>query len=349
MLCLGIETTCDETGLALVKDGELLEAVLASQAKLHSLFGGVVPELASREHYHYIGALFDELIRRADINFNAIDFIAVARGPGLLGSLLVGMAFAKGLALGLGRPLLGINHLHAHLLANGLSQKLEYPALGLLASGGHTELYRIESPCEFVRLGRALDDAAGEAFDKTGKALGFPYPGGKFVDEMAGKGAINPTLFPKPFLNNDNLDFSFSGLKTAVATLIGAKGDVGIADREKENLCASFNYAVAVTLKKKMERALRLSKDIRQLWVAGGVAANSMLRCELQNLARKHSLPLLVPEPEYCCDNGAMIAYAGCLAAREGYFHTLELESVPRGRKIPDDMLNMRQNAALSN
>ncbi len=180
MLCIGIETSCDETGLALVRDGRLVHAVMSSQADIHALFGGVVPEIASREHYRLIGPLYDLLLREAGVGPTELDAVAVARGPGLLGSLLVGMAFAKGLALGFDIPLVGVNHLHAHLLAAGLERELVFPALGLLVSGGHTHIYRIESPVSFRLLGRTLDDAAGEAYDKVAKMLRLPYPGGVF-------------------------------------------------------------------------------------------------------------------------------------------------------------------------
>lgn len=220
MLCLGIESSCDETALALVEDGRLLGSVLASQSNVHALFGGVVPELASREHYRYVGPLFDELMQRCGTKPADLDLVAAARGPGLLGSLLVGVAFAKTLALGLGAPFLGVNHLHAHLLAVGLEHELVFPALGLLVSGGHTHLYRLESPWRCLLLGRTLDDAAGEAFDKVGKLLGLAYPGGQLLDALARTGAASPKLFPRPYLDNDNLDFSFSGLKTAAAVFI---------------------------------------------------------------------------------------------------------------------------------
>ncbi|MCL2123838.1 MAG: tRNA (adenosine(37)-N6)-threonylcarbamoyltransferase complex transferase subunit TsaD, partial [Desulfovibrionaceae bacterium] len=184
MLCLGIESSCDETALALVHDGTLVDAVLASQADMHALFGGVVPELASREHYRFMGPLYDQLMSRNGLTAAELDVVAVARGPGLLGSLLVGVAFAKALALGTHARFVGVNHLHAHLLAVGLQESIPWPCLGLVVSGGHTEIYRMESPMRFTRLGRSLDDAAGEAFDKIAKLLGLPYPGGIHLDAL---------------------------------------------------------------------------------------------------------------------------------------------------------------------
>lgn len=348
MLCLGIETSCDETGLALVEDGRLVDSVLASQADIHSLFGGVVPELASREHYRYIGPLFDELLKKTGIDSHAIDYVCAARGPGLLGSLLVGVAFAKALAIGLNKPFLGINHLHAHILVTGLAEKLPFPFLGLLVSGGHTCLYRVEAPGKFVILGQCLDDAAGEAFDKIGKVLGMPYPAGKMIDEFAARGKAAGLDFPKPYLDNDNLDFSFSGLKTAAAQYVEKEHPAGawFAKAQKdpghgkklENFCAAFNEAIAETLCLKTQRGLKRHRDARALVVAGGVAANSLLRQKMATLGEKYGLPLCCPAPALCTDNGIMIAQAGYLLARDGFSHGLEMETIPRGRKMPDDM-----------
>lgn len=347
MLCLGIESSCDETALALVEDGRLVEAVLASQAEMHALFGGVVPELASREHYRYMGALYDELMQRSGRHGADIDLVAVARGPGLLGSLLVGTAFAKGVALGLGKPFLGVNHLHAHLFAAGLEQPLTFPALGLLVSGGHTHLYRLEAPWRCLPLGRTLDDAAGEAFDKVGKLLGLEYPGGRLMDALARCGRADPTLFPRPYLDNDNLDFSFSGIKTAVATyaaghLAGLSWPrplrrVEDAPQELRDCCASFSLAVAETLCAKVARALDRNPDLKTLVLAGGVASNSLLREHAACLMRRRGGKAVMPGPALCTDNAAMVAYAGWLLGSAGYAHTLDMETVPRGRAVPDD------------
>lgn len=343
MICLGIESSCDETSLALVRDGELIGHTLASQACVHSVFGGVVPELAGREHYRHIGPLFDELLEKADIEAWEIDCIAVARGPGLLGSLLVGVSFAKALALGLGRPLLGVNHLHAHLLAAGLDGKLVYPGLGLLVSGGHTQLYEIKSPDCFVPLGRTLDDAAGEAFDKVGNELGFHYPAGKKVDELAQMAGKAEYQLPRPYLDNDNLDFSFSGLKTAAITL--ARQEMPKKDwapDAKAAFCRSLNEAIAETLLVKARRALERLPETRAIWLAGGVAANSAIRRTISELAEANSLRFIAPSARHCVDNGAMIAYAGYLLHGLGYGHGLDFEAVPRGRKIPEDMKKPR-------
>lgn len=338
MICLGIETSCDETALALVGDDGLMAATLASQAQAHAIFGGVVPELAGREHYRHIGPLYDQLLARAKISQREIDCVCVARGPGLLGSLLVGVSFAKALALGLGRPVLGVNHLHAHLLAAGLSASLVYPAIGLLVSGGHTHLYKISGPAEFKLLGRSLDDAAGEAFDKIGCELGFAYPAGREIDSRGVRARGCGFQLPRPYLDNENLDFSFSGLKTAAISQIRQMGK-SRADWDKDDFCRELNNAVADTLRTKTERALAANRDARAIWLAGGVAANSAVRREIENLAACHGLEFIAPPVSLCSDNGVMVAYAGHLLYGLGYRHGLAFEAVPRGRSIPQDML----------
>lgn len=349
MLVLGIETSCDETALALVGDGALAGAVLASQADVHALFGGVVPELASREHGRTIGPLFDELMARCHVAPADIDAVAVSRGPGLLGSLLVGVAFAKGLCLGTGARLVGVNHLMAHLLACGLENELRFPALGLLVSGGHTNIYLFEDAGHARQLGRTIDDAAGEAFDKSGKLLGLAYPGGRLVDELASRGRADPRLFPRPYTDNDNLDFSFSGLKTAVAQHVETHLAGGSWPRPLEraedapqalcDCCASFNLAVVETLETKVRRALGRFPAVRELLVAGGVAANTLLRARLSRLMEERGGRAVMPSRALCTDNAAMVAYAGWLYASRGMGHDLSLETIPRGRPIPDDFL----------
>ena len=356
MLCLGIESSCDETALALVENGRLLASVLASQADVHALFGGVVPELASREHYRYIGPLFDELMRRCRCRSADIDLVSVARGPGLLGSLLVGVAFAKGLALGLGVPFLGLNHLHAHLLAVGLERELSFPCLGLLVSGGHTHIYRLEAPWRCLPLGRTLDDAAGEAFDKVGKLLGLAYPGGGLMDALATAGKADAGLFPRPYLDNDNLDFSFSGLKTAALTYLRDHPELLEEGRRVRDagtdsasaalcdVCASYMLAVAETLSLKVEKAFgrEEGKGITGIVVAGGVAANTQVRAAMQSLADRIGKPLLLPSRFLCTDNAVMIAHAGELLARKGYGQGLAFPAIPRGQKLPDDLGALR-------
>lgn len=340
MICLGIETSCDETALALAQDGNLLDSVLASQADLHAIFGGVVPELASREHYRFIGPLFDELMRRNNIEAKNLNAITVTRGPGLLGSLLVGSAFAKALALTLNIPLVGVNHLHAHLLACGIGKTMVFPALGLLVSGGHTHIYKIDAPEKFSLLGRTLDDAAGEAFDKIGHMLGMDYPAGKHIDELARNGKAENKLLPRPYLDNDNLDFSFSGLKTAAFQIINKKfPDKHYSDNDLKNFCASLNLAIAETLAIKVKRALKKYPECQSVWLAGGVAANSMVRDSISALALDAGKAFMAPELKHCTDNAAMIAFAGSLLTQKGARHDLALEVIPRGRKIPNDIV----------
>ena len=352
MLILGIETSCDETAVALVEDGRLVGEKLATQIDMHALFGGVVPEIASREHLRVLPRLFRELMAETDTRPDDLDAVAVARGPGLLGSLLVGVSFAKGLCYSTGASLIGVNHLWAHLLAPGLAEELHFPALGLLVSGGHTHTYRINSPVEFELLGRTLDDAAGEAFDKVAKVLNFPYPGGRNIDELGSEAEPDTSMFPRPYIDNPSLDFSFSGLKTAVANYVAARPELvfkHMADKQavaalkgkpRENLaevCASFNWSVADTLRIKVERALKQAGDVKSLIMAGGVAANSMIRVTMRKVAEEHGVRLTLPDFALCTDNGAMIAFAGWQLAKAGYSHSLELEAVPRGRVVPLD------------
>ena len=349
MICLGIESSCDETALALVDEGRVAASVMASQADVHALFGGVVPELASREHGRLIGPLYDLLWQKTDLRPQDVDCIAFARGPGLLGSLLVGAAFAKSLAVGLSRPVLGVNHLHAHLLAAGLEHTLLFPALGLLVSGGHTHIYRIDSPRIFTALGRTLDDAAGEAFDKVGKLLGLPYPAGRLIDDLARQGTAIPGMFRCPYMDNDNLDFSFSGLKTAAATAIKSNPDMarsigqnGKPSSDLADFCASLQDVIAETLRQKFSRAIDRQSGIRSLIVAGGVAANSAVRSAMTGLSTEKGLPVAIPSPLLCTDNGSMVAYMGWLLAKEGGRHDLRVSCIPRGMAIPDDMRFLR-------
>ena len=355
MLTLGIESSCDETAFALVEDGKLLGSVISSQIDIHALFGGVVPEIASREHYRLIGHLYDSLLADTGVDAGQIDNVAVSRGPGLLGSLLVGVGFGKGLVAGTDKTLIGVNHLHAHLLAAGLEQELVFPALGLLVSGGHTQIYLIRSADDFVELGKTLDDAAGEAFDKVAKMLNMPYPGGKYIDQLGAMATPDTKRFTRPYLDNKNLNFSFSGLKTAVSLYIEKHQHLKLPSLDDVNelfdgthdvselaeLCASFNFTVADTLRVKMQRAIDQLKEqgeqIGSIVVAGGVAANSVIRESMAGIAKKNRLVLTLPSFSLCTDNAAMVAYTGELLVRKGFSHGLDLDAIPRGRKIPQD------------
>ena len=364
---LGVETSCDETALALVDVAPgravLLGEALASQAPVHALFGGVVPEIASREHLRVLPQLFESLLQRTGVAAASISGVAVARGPGLLGALLAGVSFAKGLALGLNAPLVGVNHLEAHLLAAGLEQELPLPAIGLLVSGGHTELVRM-SPGQsvypaFAILGRTLDDAAGEAFDKCAKALNLPYPGGACLDGLAALAPARddsqqaPSPFTVPYVDNDSLDFSFSGLKTAAMTAIQKQPtlrrealcsveealEAGGREPALARFCAQFNLAVARALEVKTRRALERHPDARALVLAGGVAANRLVRTLLGTLAAERGVAFVAPAPGLCTDNAAMVAHAGGLLLASGQRHPLSLEAIPRGRAIPADFV----------
>lgn len=354
MLVLGIESSCDDTGLALVNEKGVVASYLSSQVPLHALFGGVVPELASREHARLMPLLFDSLMSESGMALSDIDRIAVTRGPGLLGCLLVGLSFAKGLSFGTGIPLIGVNHLHAHLLAAGLEHDLVFPSLGILVSGGHTHLLRMESPVHMQVLGRTIDDAAGEACDKFAKIIGLPYPGGALLDRLASFGCPDPHMFPRPYTRNEHCDFSFSGLKTAakewaeehpearVARLpAGGRYEDDVlmaADPALKDAAASFLQAVAETIRIKAERAAALFAP-KSLYVAGGVAANSFVRRESAAMAEALGVPLCIPSPKLCTDNGAMVAYSGYLLAKCGCHHDLGLSAVPRGKLIPEDWI----------
>ncbi len=348
-VCLGIETSCDETSVALWAGGRLEAELVHTQIPMHSVFGGVVPELASREHLRLLDPLVRSLLEQAGRPAGeGIGLVAVTRGPGLLGALLVGIAYAKSLALALGVPVVGVNHLHAHLMACEFSGAIEYPALGLLVSGGHTHLYHMPRPCAFELMGRTLDDAAGEAFDKIAKLLNLPYPGGKYIDELARLGTPDPRLFTRPYLNNDNCDFSFSGLKTAVALHVGqhalppldyAAFDAAAVPGQVRDLCATVGETIAQTLLEKTRRALGRLEGVRTLCLAGGVAANSRLREVFSGFAAQAGLKFLAPAQKYCGDNGAMIAYAGVQLARLGLTSPLDFEAIPRGRNVPDDYI----------
>lgn len=321
MRVLGIETSCDETGLALYDSEQgLLGHVLHSQIDLHREFGGVVPELASRDHIRKMVELTDALMEKTNSKLSDVDAIAYTAGPGLIGALLVGTAYANSLAYSLGVPSVGVHHLEGHLLAPMLEdEKPEFPFLALLVSGGHTLLADVRGLGDYEILGSTLDDAAGEAFDKTAKLMGLPYPGGPELARLAESGDATTYKFPRPMLNKPNLDFSFSGLKTAVyytlQDLQEEKEELSLED--KQNIAASFQQAVVETLIGKVKKALKQTRH-KQVVVAGGVGANKQLREDLASLMRKLNGSVCYPRHEFCTDNGAMIAYAGYMRLQAG-------------------------------
>jgi N6-L-threonylcarbamoyladenine synthase len=308
MLVLGIETSCDETGVALY-DGErgLLGHVLHSQARLHADYGGVVPELASRDHVRRLLPLTARLLGETGSHLGELSAVAYTEGPGLAGALLVGAAAAHGLAYALGVPAFGVHHLEAHLLSPLLSRPApDFPFVALLVSGGHTQLMRVEGVGDYDLLGETLDDAAGEAFDKTAKLLGLGYPGGPALARLAATGTAGRFTLPRPMLASGDLDFSFSGLKTAVAIVIRERSLDAAA---RADLAAEIEAAIVEVLVAKSLAALRTAR-LKRLVVAGGVGANSTLRARLAVAARARGAEVFYPELEFCTDNGAMIAFA---------------------------------------
>ena len=313
MIVLGVESSCDETGLAL-HDTErgLLAHALHSQVAMHEEYGGVVPELASRDHVKRAIPLLEKILFDSGLSLSAIDAIAYTQGPGLAGALLVGASIANGLALSLGKSVLGIHHLEGHLLSPMLSKNApEFPFVALLVSGGHTQLMRVDDVGEYTLLGETLDDAAGEAFDKSAKLLGLGYPGGPAISRLAEHGDPSVYALPRPMLHSKNLDFSFSGLKTAVLTLV--KNHPGeLNENDKANIARSFVEAIVDVLVAKCQTALKETK-LKRLVIAGGVGANAQLRAALNSAASKKHFQVFYPELELCTDNGAMIAFAGAL------------------------------------
>lgn len=327
-LVIGIETSCDETGVALYSGSDgLLADALYTQVDLHARYGGVVPELASRDHVRKTLPLVEEVLRRAGVARGAIDGVAYTAGPGLVGALLVGAAIGRSLAFGLGVPSIGVHHMEGHLLAPMLeASPPEFPFVALLVSGGHTLLVAVEGVGRYRLLGQSLDDAAGEAFDKTAKLLGLGYPGGPAVARAALDGDARRFRFPRPMTDRPGLDFSFSGLKTYTVNQVA---DVGISPQNVADIACAFQDAVVDTLAIKCRRALRQTA-MRRLVVAGGVGANSALRERLSELIGREGGRVYYPRPAFCTDNGAMIAYAGWLRLSHGHHEGLAVAPRPR-------------------
>ena len=323
-LVLGIESSCDETAAAIVRDGrEMVSSVISSQVDIHKKFGGVVPELASREHLDKIVPVVEEAFTRARVSKEEIDGIAVTSGPGLVGSLLVGVSYAKAMAFALQKPLIGVNHIEGHIYSVAFENPpVEYPALALIVSGGHTNLFLIPEPGKYRVLARTRDDAAGEAFDKVAKMLGLGYPGGPIIERLAREGDPRSVRFSVPRMGDGRPDFSFSGLKTAVSKHVRESGlqavkNGEVPSREIKNLAASFQSVVVRSLVGTMER-LAEEHEPRTLIVAGGVACNNALRDASREAAARLHVPIYFPSPHLSTDNAAMIAAAGTVKLLAG-------------------------------
>ncbi|MEM9716215.1 MAG: tRNA (adenosine(37)-N6)-threonylcarbamoyltransferase complex transferase subunit TsaD [Pseudomonadota bacterium] len=329
---LAIESSCDETAAAVVdlNDG-VLSNIVFDQLDLHEAFGGVVPEIAARAHAERVDLAVEYALAEAHVSLHDLDGIGVTAGPGLIGGVLSGVMCAKGLAFGAGKPLLGVNHLAGHALTPRMTDHTPYPYLMLLVSGGHCQFLDVLGPQKFRRLGSTIDDAPGEAFDKTAKLLGLGYPGGPLVESEAKSGDPNRFAFPRPLLDRPGCDLSFSGLKTAVRRardlIVEDKG--GITHQDRADLCAGFQTAMAETLREKTRRAVEISQG-RTLAVAGGVAANATIRTALEEVAEQSGLAFTAPPLKYCTDNAAMIGWAALEQYNDGARSDMTLSARPR-------------------
>lgn len=330
---LGIESSCDETAAAIVDgDKNILAHNILSQINEHKKFGGVVPEVAARAHLESIDDIIIKTLKDANMNLIDVDAIAAACGPGLIGGVIVGAVFAKSMAAAMNKPFIAINHLEAHALTPRITEKVEFPYLVLLTSGGHCQILIAKGLSDFEVLGGTIDDAAGEAFDKTAKMLGLPYPGGPEIEKLALLGNPKAFKFPRPLKNQKNLNFSFSGLKTAVRIAVEKQGCLN--ESIKADICASFQAAVCDSIEAKITKAALLFKQKypqgKHLAVVGGVAANKALRAVLENIAIKNNLLFAAPPVKLCTDNGAMIAWAGLEYFNAGITHSLDFKAKPR-------------------
>ncbi len=332
MRILGVESSCDETAAAVVEDGKtILSSVVASQIPVHAEFGGVVPELASREHMRSIIPVVDQALVQAGVSLDTIDAVAVTHGPGLVGSLLIGLGVAKSLAWAHDKPLVGVNHLEAHIMAAFMGDREpRFPMVALVVSGGHTNLYLVQGVLSIKLLGQTRDDAAGEAFDKVAKVMGLGYPGGVIIDKIAAKGDPDAIAFTRPMIHSGSLEFSFSGLKTAVISYLREHPlPEDLESRETADLAASFQEAVVDVLTLKAIQAAELHK-VSEIALAGGVAANSRLRHKLGAAAREKGIHLNAPHISLCTDNAIMVAALGYHRLQAGLTDSLELDAYSR-------------------
>ncbi|MDI6785898.1 MAG: tRNA (adenosine(37)-N6)-threonylcarbamoyltransferase complex transferase subunit TsaD [bacterium] len=328
MYVLGIDTSCDDTSVAIVEGGnKVLSNIVSSQASLHSKYGGVVPEIASRSHVRMINICLEEAINKAKIKKSKISAVAVTYGPGLIGSLLMGIQTAKTISFTYGIPLIGINHIESHLYSPFLEfQEIEYPILSLLISGGHTEIVYIKKPEDYELICDTCDDAAGEAYDKVAKLLDLGYPGGPLIEKLAEKGDGGRIKFPRARLKRGKIGFSFSGLKTSVKYFL-MKNELGRI--KKEDIAASFQEAVVDMLLQSMEKILK-KREIKSTFLVGGVAANSFIRNKFRGISKKYNIRDYCPSLEYCTDNAAMVAGLGYWKYKNKRFSGFELDAVSR-------------------
>ena len=337
-IILGIESSCDETAAAVLTrggDGEpvVLSSIIASQDEEHRPFGGVVPEIAARAHVKKIDHVIDQAVRDSGVEYHDLDAIAATSGPGLIGGVISGLLSAKGLSMSLGKPLIAVNHLEGHALSPRLAAPCPFPYLLLLVSGGHTQLLAVHGLGQYERLGSTVDDAAGEAFDKTAKVMALGFPGGPAVEKLAVKGDPNAVKLPRPFRKTDHANFSFAGLKTAVARAFEASDK---SEATKADIAASFQLAVCDVLKDRTAKAMAMFTEKRdeagphRFVVAGGVAANKAIRKALEDLCQAHNFSLTAPPMKFCTDNAAMIALAGLEHYIKGNFAKLDVAARPR-------------------
>lgn len=310
MKILAIESSCDDTAIAILEERKVLSSLVASQVDDHIVFGGVVPEIASRMHIDAISNLYKEALKQADCTIDDIDAIAVTYAPGLIGSLLVGVSFAKGLALAANKPLIPVHHLRSHIAANYITHRdLKPPFMALVISGGHSHIINVKDYTNYEIIGRTRDDAAGECFDKTARAMGLPYPGGVHLDKIADNGDCNAYKLPKPKIDGNPLDFSFSGLKTAVLNTINNSKQKGV-EINTEDMCASIRKTVTDILIDKISVAIE-KYPTKKLVLAGGVSANSEIRCRMKEFCENKNIEFYTPELKYCGDNAAMVGAQG--------------------------------------
>lgn len=329
MNILAIETSCDDTSAAVLVDGKIRSNVVASQS-IHEKWGGVVPELASRAHQQHIVAVVNEALERAKVTKNELNYLAFTAGPGLLGSLLVGTSFGKAMALGLGIPIIEVNHMQAHVLAHFIEQpQPTFPFLCLTVSGGHTQIVLVNSPLDMKILGQTQDDAVGEAFDKAAKLIGLPYPGGPLLDKLAASGQAHAFKFP---INEmPDLNFSFSGVKTSILYFLQKETALNpdFIEENKADICASIQYTLIEILMRKLKKAA-LDYGINEIAIAGGVSANSGLRNRISEVGKEHHWKVYIPDFQYCTDNAGMVAMAAYFKAQAGIFAAMDVSPMPR-------------------